>query len=501
ATFLRIEAGSYAGTGANHLETAVQTLSAVTAAGGLFVTETNALAVDRIAQFTANRVAADGTATVAAATTDLAQEDLAVAGDLVLTTVSGALMIEGGSDTAAVSAAGNILLAANETAEGLQNDSDITVNAGIESSGMITVTAADTISQNSDLAVSSGAGSITLTASAGITMSYEASSLTQDGDISYNAGGNVSLSSMNAGAGAITITAGTGDALQNDLLSALTVSVKAGNDIVMTSTAATMSQNGAVMYEAGNDLIVAIIDATGGGVTLKAGMSGEILDATEDSSVNVSADVLNFIGRGIQNRVAEADGLIMAQMKEKAIETNAADIYVASNDIKPTKLDIQIGEKATAILRDAEGWSIQFVNEGIFIPSFTYNTLNGITAPSSIYGLTDWAYAREINYQLLDHLAADTEMVRRLTPSEVQEMILFADAGQLYGRESYSESGVQFLSVLAETDDEEEKDDDPFKLDVLAVGDPSMIPNFEVAAWDADVCGNDFEYWIEDVVF
>ena len=126
AAGLILKAGNGIGSGANHLETSVATLSVSAAAGGAFVTETDGLRIDSLT-VAVNRVAGDAGFSTVTAT----QEDLSAtgAGSLVLVT-GGNLTVNGGTASgrpAISTVSGNVLL---QAASG-----DLTLNASLKAAG------------------------------------------------------------------------------------------------------------------------------------------------------------------------------------------------------------------------------------------------------------------------------------------------------------------------------------------------------------------------------
>src|SRR5439155_893440 len=97
---------------------------------------------------------------------------------------------------------GNVLLRAQGSG------ADVNLNAGVQSSGgSISVLAADTVNQTSDITTASS-GSIDVEAAAGsITMAGQARAVTASGSIRYYASLNVVLGGLNSGSGAVSVTA------------------------------------------------------------------------------------------------------------------------------------------------------------------------------------------------------------------------------------------------------------------------------------------------------
>ena len=591
---LMLDAASQAGAGNGHLQTAVSKLAANVGAGGLFITESDGLAIDTVAAISVMRVAADNTLSVL---TDEARSDLTSAGAAVLKTTTGALTVNGGGDASGVTASGNLLL---------QAGGGITLNSSVVSTGgdMSLIAGDDGLTQAADGDLTTvGAGkTITVQAGGGITMAAGARALTNNGNIHYGTEiGDIVIGGLNAGSGQIAVTSTKGSILDGDndpatadivaselilsagggvgqatnhvtikveslagsagagglhvsaagdltigssdqattsvqldgtgqtvsvsqsgltasqggvlflnapaairqasAVSAQAVMISAGGDIIMNAGATTTTvAGGEVLYDAGAGIAVATINATGGKVTLKAAPTGAITDSDGDNKVNVTAQALNLIGYGVRNKLATIDDRALAQMKQEAIETKAEKISVATYSNAPAIMDVQTGENANGILRENGDWSLQFVNEGFFQPSASYIALTSIAKPAGISNVASWEYNRVLDYQLLNHLAAKSELVRSLTPASVSVQQL--NLNHLYNNNAvgaWSETPGPDGGALLEAGG------DPFKLDPLALQDSDMIPAFGAAAWEKsiihDAAGTlPFEYWIEDMV-
>lgn len=91
----------------------------------------------------------------------------------------------------------------------MQSGRDIVVNSGgINAVNSITLTANDTVTQNGNL-TANGAGTITVTATnKDITMSAGTTTTGGNGDIIYNAGNNITLAMLDSGLADTTINAG-----------------------------------------------------------------------------------------------------------------------------------------------------------------------------------------------------------------------------------------------------------------------------------------------------
>jgi len=301
------------------------------------------------------------------------------------------------------------------------------------------------------------------------------------------------------GSGTVVLDASS-DITQNSSINGHAVTLRAQGDIAMTASTTTTSVNGSVLYDAGGNLSVSTIHAAGGNVTLKAGDNGEITDTFGDNARNVTASGLNMIGHGAISSAVAADAATMTSLRQKAIETKADRIFVASASRTQGMMDVQIGQEAIGILRDNKGWSVQFVNEGLFVPSMNYIALDGISIPAYDNTARGWKFVRDIDYQLLNHLAEMSDTLHN--PFEpLQANIQSMALGASQGMGSYTSSPVSRLSSAQEAESA-----DPFMLDPLSIDEYSMMPSFGISQWDngpnQKAEGEPlFEYWIEDIVF
>jgi hypothetical protein len=154
------------------------------------------------------------------------------------------------------------------------------------------------------------------------------------------------------------------------------------------------------------------------------------------------------------------------------------------------------------MLQETGNWAVQFVSQGFFIPSLTYQQINNIAKPVIVHSLDAWEFKREINYQLLNHLASKSDVLRgTIKPSSVKAESLRLES--LYGDLSDA-AGARLISMPLETaiaDSSRSVMVDSFKLDLLSLNDPGAMPEFGRTSWDRDVADDTFEYWIEDIVF
>ncbi|MBU3995898.1 MAG: hypothetical protein KKF42_09050, partial [Actinobacteria bacterium] len=260
------------GTSANHIETSVGTLSALSGSGGIYITETDAVAVDAVS-VTVQRV--DNASAVAAQSNTQSDLTTVNGGNIVLVAKGGTLTLNDGAGTAltAVSAngAGNILL----DAQGALSNVVIKANV-LSGTGHITVSAANQIE------VGQGATAASVSTSTGGTIHLLATS----GAILMLGASNVT-----ATASSLRLAAGTSVALGN--LTANNVSVKAGSGSITNAAGSSKNVSATnLRLEAGQAIgtgLRHISTAVGTLSALSSGASSAGIYVTEDDAITVDA--------------------------------------------------------------------------------------------------------------------------------------------------------------------------------------------------------------------
>ncbi|AEG31126.1 LEPR-XLL domain-containing protein [Thiomicrospira cyclica] len=189
ANGLILKAGTAIGSGTNHIDISVTTLSASAGSGGVFLTESDGLIVDEV-DFNVSRVNSQAGVTNQNST----QEDLRTTdnGAIVLNVAAGNLTLNGGTANTpglVADGSGNVLL--NLGAGNLQANASLDAGTGsisIHSSGSQTYTAAGDIT-------TAGSGTIDLQASE-ITMTDGAVTSAESGNIRYFATGAMALGQL-----------------------------------------------------------------------------------------------------------------------------------------------------------------------------------------------------------------------------------------------------------------------------------------------------------------
>ena len=318
------------GTSGSPITTTVATVAAAADAGGIYLKDTEAVAVDTVRIVSVKRVAADGTTSTdadSASTSDLVTTSN---GNISLITTGGTITLNDGvnANHVAVSAngSGTVTLNAGGT------NADLVINAAVNSgTGALTLTAARNVHQVASYGNLStiGTGTISVTATGGqITMDDGTTTTTATGSISYTAGGaagsgSVLLSQLTSTSGSLTVTSTNDGIVDNTLaetpnltsaalatLSAATGIGSTGNGPAGTngdintsvdSLTATNSTSGGIFITEVNALTV-----TGGGVQTQGGNGPIVLLVTDGNlttngpiSANGSGNVLvNVEGSG-----------------------------------------------------------------------------------------------------------------------------------------------------------------------------------------------------------
>jgi len=164
ASDVLLNAGDGIASSANALEVSANRLSTLSKISGTFITAFGSVTVDAVS-VTGRRVELAGTSRSLSTQT---QEDMRSAKLLVLSTLDGAITVEGGTDDVGVQAVLGITLQSREIAEATA--ADITLHAGVKSqSGRVMLSSADSVVlpvAASDIT----AASVSLTAAGGVFM-------------------------------------------------------------------------------------------------------------------------------------------------------------------------------------------------------------------------------------------------------------------------------------------------------------------------------------------
>ncbi|MCX6937742.1 MAG: hypothetical protein NTU80_07550, partial [Verrucomicrobia bacterium] len=207
ATALRLRAGTFIGTSANHIETTATTLTARAGAGGIFLLESDGVTIDDVSA-SYQEVNADASTTAGGtnAQSDLTSES--ANGNIVLRSTTGDITLNVGTAftaNAAVTAHGSGSILLNALAGAL------TANADVRSTtGHITLKADSTITLDANVDVVTGTpGTVSInSATSGINMDATATVLATGSSARIRANGDIVLGSITATAVSIDTDSG-----------------------------------------------------------------------------------------------------------------------------------------------------------------------------------------------------------------------------------------------------------------------------------------------------
>ena len=374
AAGLVLRAASAIGSGANHLESSVGTLSAATGAGGLFITESEAITVGAL---TVNVQRVDATG-ASAPSGYAAQEDLAStgAGAIVLNLLAGDIVIGAGSGGAGVlaSGAGNVLL---QTVSGA-----LTLNAGVDAgAGNITLLASAAITQAAPGDLFTTGGTIDVQSSAGaIVMADGAQALSNAGNIRYRAATDISLGLLDARStadrtlgslsgqaswGSVSVSSVSGSITDN-AETAVTVDIYARELRINTAALAGGAGAGANHLES-EVLSVSASVGTGGlfmteSSAITVGQTGAITVARVRSDGTVAG---SSVGDAQQSDLMSAGAVVL--------QSTAGSIVISEGDVDPLTLGVSA---AGNILLKAGGVGSDLVLEADVLSSAGNISLN-----------------------------------------------------------------------------------------------------------------------------
>ncbi|WP_416546172.1 hypothetical protein ACHEXK_11130 [Limnohabitans sp. DCL3] len=379
AVSLRMSAGSAIAASDNHLETAVGTLSAQAAGGGVFMLEADDLTVGSVA-VSVNRV---GSTAAVTAVSDVAQADVRTTGAngaIVLRSTAGSVTLnDGDADGVAISAngSGNVLVQA------INAGKSITVNADVSSeTGNLSVLAGLdlTLGANADLRITGatpGTASMDAEATAGALLMSASSTMSSAGTgatARLLAGTSVTVGDISVASGAVSITAGSSilDAdpvtTTNDTdpdITAVSLRLNAGtviadsvNHLETTVGTLTASSAGSVYLLEADDLTVGSVAVSVNRVGSAAAVSTVTDAAQADVRTSLNgAIVLRSTAGSVTLNDGDADGvaisangsgnvLVQAINAGKSITVNADVSSEAGNLSVLAGLDLTLGANA-----------------------------------------------------------------------------------------------------------------------------------------------------------
>ena len=305
ASGLRIAVTNGAGSGAAHLQIAVNALVASAGAAGLYLDEQDALTIGAQSN-SVLRVGTDGWTTVV---TDQMLVGVSAGGNLVLVTGAGSLNVAYG-----VGAAGNLLLSAG----GAQ--SDLTLNAAVTNSGgNSSLVAGRDLLQNATVNNTAAGKSLDLRAGRDIVMAQAAASSANNGNILLSGGANVTVSSLNAGSANVGIAAASGSIVDGDAAGDSAVDIVAGGLQLRAGNAIGSGTNAIE-----SNVVIATAQAGAGGVYLVE------TNALTLAGVTVQVNRVGASGAAVATTNAAQNG-VAAQGGHVVLVSNGASLVVSDS--------------------------------------------------------------------------------------------------------------------------------------------------------------------------
>ena len=354
-------AGTNIGSGSNHLETEVSTLSTRSGgSAGTFVSELDALNVIESGA-SVERIGADAQV---ASTPSLTQSDLESSNDGAIVVVSGGALTldEGNADDEVINASGNVLLQTTSEA--------ITVNAPVFSAGNVRIDSAAAITQSAsgEITLSSSAKTLYARATVALIMADGAFAQSTDGDIRYEStNGDITLGQLIAGAGNVALKADTGsiidggdtggeDVQSAGLLITAGTNIASGTNHLETLVARLSTLSSTAAFSDGsfitesNGLIVdsvtvAVQTIESDGLTPVAttDVTQADLDTTSGGAIVVQVSTGNF--QLTDGASSDADGIAVASVSNVLLDAQNGQLIVDADMISASgHLDLQASD-------------------------------------------------------------------------------------------------------------------------------------------------------------
>ncbi len=380
ASNLRLSAAVAVASAGTHLRTSVSTLAASAGAGGIFLTEANAVIVGSVAVITPLVQANASTQDV----TDEALPDLTTTanGNIVLVTLAGSITLNdgdenfnavsaGGSGSVRIDAAGDLIVNAGATSD----TGHITLRAGQSVSFGVGVVAVTTASPGS-VSIHAAAGSVPMTGLTTVTSTGGSLRVRAQADITL---GNLSASNVSvlSSAGSILNAVGTTRNVisQNLRLEAQVAAGTAARRLtIATDTLTALTRGGGVYLSELNAITVGSVAVT----VTEYNANGSTSDVTDASQSNISTsntgDVVIVTGGTLT--VGGISGLTVNVLSSGAIVNNAlvAPAITATHLLLNAQDDI--GSAVTPLTFAASVLSAHSVAGNIYL-SGTGNTTVG----------------------------------------------------------------------------------------------------------------------------
>lgn len=342
AASLRLEArgtaaGDGVGTSSDAIETAIGRLAADVRGGGLFLTQTGDLMLGSVAAVAVGRVQRDGSV-VAAPLADAALDNLASPGALVLR-ATGTLQSGVGG---AIGAGGNLLLAANGSAADLVLGADLAASAGA-----VSLQAGRDVALAGNLALGGSTRTLDIAAGRDLTQAQGSSATTTNGAMLLQAGGTVTLESLQAGTANVAVLATAGDLLDGDAAGDADADITAG---------ALRLSAGAGVGSAANALETSV-----GTLSLSAAAGGGFLVETSGLHItSVSADINRVVSDGSTSVVSSGAQDDLRSSGALTLTLLAGDLTVDGSSTSPAEAVAAGG----ALLLDARAGRLM-INSGV----------------------------------------------------------------------------------------------------------------------------------------
>ncbi|NML47853.1 LEPR-XLL domain-containing protein [Ramlibacter sp. G-1-2-2] len=190
---VRLQAGGGIGASGEQLETEAGQMSAKAGAAGLFLADATGLEVLAQGDIGVARVGLDGVAAIGPV--DAAQSGLASGGVLAVVAQGGPLVVDTGT---AVTAAGNVLLTALT--------SDVALSSDVSSGGNISIESARDLLVAGNIAATAAGKTVDLSATRTLSQAQGTTISSNNGNVSLDAGGAVTIETLNAGTGGVFVS-------------------------------------------------------------------------------------------------------------------------------------------------------------------------------------------------------------------------------------------------------------------------------------------------------
>ena len=365
------------------------------------------------------------------------------------------------------------------------------------------------ITQSGDMISTSG--SINVRSTSGIVMSSNTKTAASQGSINYSATDALTVSKLDA-LNSIDLNASKITQTGNIKSIVGSVQLRSESSISMTQNTKTSVDNKSITYIANGDINLSILDSKSGNIDLKTNDTSEILDVNNNHETNITANTFNMIGHGAFGRGINADDASFTNLKNKAIETNVSRVYISTSNKEDAQVEILIGKDTSATLIEKSQYSLQFVNNGLFLNSTSLLQSDNVIDTSGFDAVEEYKFTKVVDYQQLDFLAKNSDdladkvqanrrsKLSKLMPEAVMNENIVQSLSSIQSSNIFQESG--FDNDFKSNDDILSLNSD---IDFLSLEDNNMIPAFGLNYIDDSILDNEedeglmFEYWIENI--